>query len=62
MGLTNFFFNLFTCSAGSQVTGALGVCPPTVHDCLYSCNNGLLINVPLDDNEDNFDVVNDFYI
>jgi len=29
---------------------------------LYSCNNGLLINVPLDDNEDNFDVVNDFYI
>jgi len=26
------------------------------------CNNGLLINVPLDDNEDNFDVINDFYI
>jgi hypothetical protein len=29
--LQTLFFNLFTCSAGSQVTGALGICPPTVH-------------------------------
>lgn len=60
--LQTLFFNLFTCSAGNQVTGALGVCPPTVHDYLYSCNNDLLINIPLDDNEDNFDGVNEFYI
>jgi hypothetical protein len=40
--LQTLFFNLFTCSAGSQVTGALGVPPPSVHGYLYSCNNNLL--------------------
>jgi hypothetical protein len=33
-----------------------------VHNYLYSCNNSLLINLPVDDNEDNFDVINNFYI
>jgi len=60
--LQTLFFNLFTCSAGSQVTGVLGVCPPTVQEYLYSCNNNLLIDLPDDGNEVNFDIVNDFYI
>ncbi len=37
-------FNLYTCPAGSQVSGAHGVSHPTVHEYLYSCNNNLLIN------------------
>jgi len=45
-------FNLYTCSAGSQVTGALRVSPPSVHEYLCSCNNNLLINIPDDENED----------
>jgi hypothetical protein len=60
--LQTLFFNLFTCSAGSQVTGVLGVCPPTVKEYLYSCNNDLLIDLPDDGNEVNFDIGNDFYI
>ncbi len=55
-------FNLYTCSAGSQVTGALGVSPPTVHDYLYSCNNNLLIDIPEDDNDDKFEEGNVFYV
>ncbi len=50
-----FMFNLYTCSAGSQVSGALGVSHPTVHEYLYSCNNNLLINIPEDDNDDEFE-------
>ena len=43
--LQTLFCNLFTCSQnhGSQVTGALGVEPPTVEECLHSANNDLLI-------------------
>ncbi len=33
--LQTLFFNLYTCSAGSQVTGALGVNPPTIHEYLF---------------------------
>ncbi len=57
-----FIFNLFTCSAGSQVTGALGATPHTVHEYVYSCHNDLLINIPLDDNEDNFAKGNVYYV
>ena len=60
--LQTFMFNLYTCSAGSQVTGALGVSPPTVHEYLYSCNNNLLINIPEDENDDEFEEGNDFYV
>jgi hypothetical protein len=49
------------CSAGSQVTGALGVPTPSVHDYLYSCNNNLLIDVLLEEAEEEFDADNNFY-
>jgi hypothetical protein len=49
------------CSAGSQVTGALRVPPPNVHDYLYSCNNNLLIDIPMEEAEEEFDVENNFY-
>ena len=56
------FFNLYTCGTGSQVTGTLGVTPPTVHEYLYSCNNNLLIEVPFDEAEEEFQQDNAFYI
>jgi len=56
--LQTFMFNLYTCSAGSQGTGALGVSPPSVHEHLYSCNNNLSINIPDDENEFAFQVEN----
>ena len=37
--------NLHTCLYGSQVTGFLGVDPPTVTECLYSANNGFMVEV-----------------
>jgi hypothetical protein len=60
--MQTFFFNLFTCSAGSQVTGALGISPPTMHDYLYSCNNGLLVDIQIDEAEEQFLAENDYYI
>ncbi len=42
--------------------GALGVPPPSVHDYFYSCNNNLLIDAPLEEAEEEFDVDNNFYI
>ena len=60
--LQTFFFNLFTCAMGSQVTGTLGVTPPTVHEYLYSVNNNLLIELPLDPAEEEFDEDNAYYI
>lgn len=47
---------------GSQVTGTLGVTPPTVHEYLYSVNNNLLIELPLDPAEEEFDEDNAYYI
>ena len=43
-----FFYNLFTCAQnhGSQVTGALGVEPPSVAEYLCSANNNLLVQPP----------------
>ena len=43
--LQTLFYNLFTCSQNhdSQVTGTLGVKPPTVEEHLHSANNDLLI-------------------
>ena len=43
--LQTFMFNLLICSQnhGCQVTGTLGVEPPTVAEYLYSVNNDLLI-------------------
>jgi hypothetical protein len=41
--------------------GALGVPPSSVHDYLYSCNNNLLIDVPLEEAEEEFDADNNFY-
>ena len=46
---------------GSQVTGLLGVTPPTVHEYLYSCNNNLLVDIPTDEDEEEFNDNNDFY-
>ncbi len=57
-----FFFNLYTCSAGSQVTGTLGVSPPTVYEYLYSVNHNLLIDIPADETEEEFNAENVFYI
>jgi hypothetical protein len=48
------FFNLYTCGAGSQVTGTLGVAPPTMHEYHYSCNNNLLIDVSVDEAKEEF--------
>ncbi len=62
VGLPNTFFQLFTCSAGSQVPGVLGFCPPTIHEYLYLCNNNLLTDLPEDGYDINFDIENDFYI
>jgi hypothetical protein len=53
--LQTFFFNLYTCSAGSQVSGTLGVSPPTVHKYLYSINNNLLIDIPGEEFKEEFD-------
>ena len=39
------FANLHTCLYGRQVTGFLGVDPPTVTECLYSANNGFMVEV-----------------
>ena len=39
------FANLHTCLYGSQVTGFLGVEPPTVYEYLYSANNGFMVEV-----------------
>jgi hypothetical protein len=61
--MQTFFFNLYTCTAGSQVTGTLGVAPPTIHEYLYSCHHNLLVDIPADDDvEEEFNVNNDFYI
>jgi hypothetical protein len=60
--LQTFFFNLYTCGAGSQVTGLLGVSPPSVHNYLYSCNNNLLVNIPFDEAEEEFMEDNPYYI
>ena len=60
--LQTFFFNLFTCGMGRQVTGTLGVTPPTVHEYLYSINNNLLIELPLDPVEEEFQEGNAYYI
>jgi hypothetical protein len=59
--LKTFFLNLYTCGAGSQVTGLLGVTPPTVQEYLYSCNDNLLVDIPADDAEEEFYDNNDFY-
>jgi hypothetical protein len=60
--LQTFFYILFTCSAGSQVTGALGVHPPSIHDYLFYCNNDLLIDIPNDDIEEEFLQINEYSI
>ena len=63
VGFANLFFNLHTCTAGSQVTGTLGVSPPTVHEYSYSCNCHLLVDPPADDLvEEEFNVWNDYCI
>jgi hypothetical protein len=51
--LQTLFFNLFTCSAGSQVTGALGVHPPSIHD---------YFDIPNNEVEEDFLQINDYYI
>jgi hypothetical protein len=48
--------------SGSQVTGVLGVTPPTLQEYLYSCNQGLLINQPFEDAEEEFQRNNDYFI
>lgn len=53
--MQTFFFNLYTCSAGSQVTGTLGVSPPTVSEYLYSVHHNLLVDFPMDENDEQFD-------
>jgi len=56
--LQTFMFNLFTCSdnCGSPVTGILGIPPPTVAEYLHSCNNNLLVPIPLEDPDDHLAV------
>jgi len=49
---------LYTCSAGSQVTDKLGVSPPTVHEYLYSVTHNILINMPRDGAEEEYDSYN----
>jgi hypothetical protein len=44
------------------VVGKTGVSPPAVHEYMYSCNNTLLINIPEDDNDEEFEEGSDFYI
>ncbi len=46
----------------SQVTGTLGVTPPTVHEYLYSVNINLLVELPLDLTEEEFQENNAYYI
>ena len=52
--LQSFMYNLFVCSndCGSQLSGQLGVPPPTVAEYLYSAKNNLLIPIPLDEPDD----------
>ncbi len=52
--LQSFIYHLFVCSndCGSQVSGQLGVLPPSVAEYLYSANNNLLIPIPLDEPDD----------
>jgi hypothetical protein len=54
------FLNFFICSAGSQVTGAIRVPPPSVHDYLYSRNSNLLIDIPGEAAEKEFNVENNY--
>jgi hypothetical protein len=61
--LQTLFFNLYTCSVGSRVTGALGVNPPMIHKYfLFSCNNNLLIDHPQDLVEEAFAIEKGFYV
>jgi hypothetical protein len=53
--LQTFFFNLYTCSAGSQITGTLGVSPPTVSEYLSTVHHNLLVDFPMDENKEQFD-------
>jgi hypothetical protein len=43
---------------GSQVTGTLGVTPPTVHDYLNSIHHNLLIDVLVDPAGEEFQSIN----
>jgi hypothetical protein len=54
VGFTDIFFNLNTCSAGSQVTGTLGVS--------FSINHNLLIDIPVHEAEEGFNAENIFYV
>jgi hypothetical protein len=44
------------------VTGALVVHPPSIYNYLFLCNNDLQIDVPLDDLEEEFLQIHDYYI
>jgi hypothetical protein len=62
--LQALFFNLYTCASGSQVTGTLGVSPPTISEYPYSFKRNLFIDLPRDVDGEEFDadVADDFYI
>jgi hypothetical protein len=49
-----FFYNLYTCSQqmDNQVSGILGVEPPSVADYLFSVHNNLLVPLPGNVNEE----------
>jgi hypothetical protein len=61
--LQTFFFDIYTCSAGIQVTVTLGVSPPTVSEYLNSYHN-LLFDFPTDENDKYFgaNVADAYYI
>ncbi len=43
-----FFYNLYTCALGmgNQVSGMLGIEPPSIHECLLSVHNDMLAQLP----------------
>ncbi len=49
-----FFYNLYTClqQMGNQVSGMLGVEPPSVAEYLFSIHNNLLVPLPGNINEE----------
>jgi len=53
LGHASFFFNLYTCSGGNQVSGLLGVEPPSVPEYLFSVHHNLLVPLPgIDESDD----------
>jgi hypothetical protein len=62
VGRANFLFQSMYLLCWIQVTGALGMSLLTMHDYLYSCNNGLFVDIQIDEVEEQFLAEKDYYI